>query len=105
VPGGASKASAWSNRWALRLLARRLAFTLGGGRFAHDAVDPLFSRFLGIERQPELLAGHGCKEATHRVLLPTGCLHDGSDRCALWALEHADDPILLAAAAFWCVTL
>ena len=64
-------------RWCgdLRLRFGRLA-----GLHAINAFGPGLLRY---QCQAELLAHHASKEATDRVRLPTGRLHDGSDRCTL----------------------
>jgi hypothetical protein len=65
------------------------------GLVRHDAVDALFAGLLGDERQAELGAHHSGQEATDRVGLPAGCLHDGRDGRALFALERREHKSLL----------
>jgi hypothetical protein len=59
----------------------------GGTLVRHAAVNALFAGFLGDERQAELFAHNLGQEATDRVGLPAGCLHDGRNGRALFALE------------------
>ena len=47
------------------------------------------------ERQAELGAHNPGQEAPDRVGLPAGCLHDGPDGRALFALEHREHKGLL----------
>ena len=66
--------------------------TFGAGA---DPVDALFAGLLGDERQAELVAHYPGREAPDRVGLPAGCLHDGPDGRALFALEHREHKGLL----------
>src|SRR5262249_10580937 len=86
---------------ARRPLVRKVSvliwiFRLLPGRHTIDAVTV---GLLGEQRQAKLLAHHACKEAADRVLLPAGCLHDGSDRCPLGLSEQGEDRLLFGPAA------
>jgi hypothetical protein len=60
---------------------------------ASDAQKP--ARPISYERQAELGAHYPGREAPDRVGLPAGCLHDGPDGRALFALEHREHKGLL----------
>src|SRR5262245_42746926 len=62
------------------LTIRRLGF-YRRGLARNDAVDALAVDRLGLERETKLLAHDACEEATHRVLLPAGRLHDRGNSC------------------------
>jgi hypothetical protein len=66
--------------------------------FDDDAVDPLLPGFLGHQRQAELLAHHGGKEAADRVLLPARYLYNGGDRCTLRLRKKGENGFLFAPA-------
>jgi hypothetical protein len=73
---------------------------------ACDPVDPLAVNLLGSELQLETLAHHAGKKATHRVLLPAGCLHPRVDRRTCRRLQHRDDTVLFGAClAIWPLRL
>jgi hypothetical protein len=67
----------------------------GETSFATMRVDARFAGLLGDERQAELFAHNPGQEATDRVGLPAGCLHDGCDGRARFALEHREHKGLL----------
>src|SRR5262245_54764315 len=65
-----------------------------------DAVDPLaVVAFGGFDRQAHFLAERAADEPTHAVRLPTGSLHNLSERRAVLALEQVQDRGLLATGA------
>src|ERR1700704_4634219 len=55
----------------------------------------LVTRATFDERQAELFAHNPGQEATDRVGLPAGCLHDGGNGCALFPMEHREHLSLL----------
>ena len=63
-----------------------------------DAIDPLtVVDFLRAQFEAKLLADHPGKEAAHRVLLPVGGTHDGSNRRPLRSAQHREHSILFRA--------
>jgi hypothetical protein len=64
---------------------------------AGNAINALAVNFLRAEFQSKLLSHYACKEAAHRVLLPTGQFHHGCDGRAGRRAKHLDDPILFRA--------
>ena len=62
-------------------------------------IDAFAVGLLGRQRQAELLAHNTGKEAAHRVLLPTGRLHDGGDRRTCRPSKQGEDGFLLGRAA------
>src|SRR5262249_21196826 len=64
-----------------------------------DAVYPLaVVAFGGFDRQAHFLAERAADEPTHAVRLPTGSLHNLSERRSVLALEQVQDRGLLATA-------
>src|SRR6266478_2242376 len=60
-----------------------------------DPVDALVAGLVRDEILLELLLDHAGKEATHRMLLPAGCLHESGDGRALRLPKHSEDSFLL----------
>src|SRR5215469_13516364 len=62
-------------------------------------VDAFAVGLLRRQGQAELLTHDAGEETAHRVLLPSGRLHDRSDRCSLGLLEQPKNPLLFGPAA------
>jgi hypothetical protein len=60
-----------------------------------DPVDTAAVGLLGGKLESELLAPHAGKEPTHRVRLPAGGFHDGSDRGPVRPAQQPQHPRLL----------
>src|SRR5437588_10319730 len=60
-----------------------------------DPIDAGIADFLRGQIEAELLAHHPGEEPAHRVLLPTGCRHDGGDGGSLGTSQHGDHLSLL----------
>src|SRR5947199_249604 len=55
-----------------------------------DAIDPVPVDLLRAQIKAKLLSHHASEEAMHRVLLPMGDAHDGSNRRSLRSAKHRE---------------
>src|SRR5258708_12737623 len=62
-----------------------------------DAIDPVTIDLLRGQIEAEPLAHHTSEEAAHRMLLPMGRAHDGSNRRSLRPPQHREHSILFRA--------
>src|SRR6202035_21630 len=79
--------AAWSGRLRFGALVR----------LAGHPIDAFAIRLLGYQRQPEFLPNYRSQEATHRMRLPAGRLHDGRDGRATRPAQQRQHRSLLGA--------